>query len=344
MVYINMHGNPYEMGEQHGKKFKHLINKASDELCSFPNLSLSQTKKQIDKYVSNLDTYFPEILEETKGISSASGLKFEEIIKLHLWEELNDYDQGCTTIVFSDSKDGPILGKTSDIEDWQQPYYMLQKVTPEKGYKFIGIGKVGSSKVEIGLNENGLVIGTGSTKPTDQIRENALERMTLVRLALQYCSNTQEAIDFFSQYYFINLGLYIVLLDKEGNAATIEKSRSNQAVCYPNDKGILFATNFYYIPEMAKYMDKNAFYYQNALERFITLSRLCNSVSLEDGVTSMKKILRDHSPVGPICAHFVEKGLGSFFAYIVKPIDLSFLLTDGYPCNNSFKRIKFPSN
>jgi len=91
-------------------------------------------------------------------------------------------------------------------------------------------------------------------------------------------------------------------------------------------------------------MDKNVFYYQNALERFITLSRLCSSLATEDGVTSMKKVLRNHSPVGPICAHFVEKGMCSFFAYIVKPIDLSFLLNDGYPCNNSFEGIEFPSN
>jgi predicted choloylglycine hydrolase len=347
LIEIIMQGDPFELGKAHGTSLSREIHQAYAEFCSFPTEFASQVTERTNRYIQRLEKVFPEILQEAEGIAEGSGLKTEQVIQLGLWEEFkNDFQpsaspSACTTIAFAETPDGPIMGKTSDIEDFQRPYYMIQHINPTKGHKLVSIGKVGSSKTEIGMNDKGLVIGTGSAKPLDQMGSNGIERMTLVRLALQYCSDVQETIEFLEGYELVSLGLYFVIMDAKGNARIIEKGRTNQAVRSPDEKGILYATNFYYTVEMAPYMDTSAAYYQNALERFITLGRLCRTHKPELGVSSMTAILKDHSPYGPICAHFPEIGLCSFFGYIVRPRERSFMITKGYPCETEFSKIAF---
>lgn len=341
MLKVIMAGSGYDMGRAHGRACKDQIITAHKELCRFDGLSMAMHRRCIDVYVERLEAAFPDLVEEMRGIAEETDLELNQVIELTLWEELKSYsgDSGapgaCTSIAFTRTPDGLIIGKTTDIETFQRPYYILQSIQPGKGYRLLSVGKVGSTKTEIGINEKGLCVATGSVLPLDK-GHPSIERMTLVRAVLQYCSDIDEAIAMLSSHNFIRLGLYLLLVDRTGKACVIEKSISHQGIRLPDRRGAIFATNFYLLPNMAVFMDKSAFYYQNALERYINLTALVESGLPEQGVKGMMNLLRNHNPTGPICAHFEELGMCSYYAYVALPEERRLLLSDGHPCQSEF--------
>ncbi len=337
-----MTGSPLDMGRTHGHTCKDKINEAYAKFCHFEKLPKDLSKKLVSLFLTNIESEFPDFIIEMKGIAAGANLKLEQIAELTLWEELKAFSHevnsfgACTSIAFLQNSVGPIVGKTTDIEIFQRPYYVLQLITPDDGYKLISLGKVGSTKTEVGLNEKGLCVATGSTLPLDREMDFGIERMTLARAALQYCSNVNEALILISKYNLIRLGLYFLLVDREGRACVVEKSASHQDVRFPNQRKTIFATNFYLTPKMSPLMDKSAFYYQNALERYINLTVLSETNLIDEELEGMQKLLSNHNPLGPICAHFEEIGMCSYYASIMIPKENRFLITDGYPCESEY--------
>ncbi|MEN3188446.1 MAG: C45 family peptidase [Atribacterota bacterium] len=341
---ITMEGRPEEIGMAHGTQFKEQIHRAYQELCQFGDiLSAKRKVVLVKRYLDHVSATFPDLLEEMQGIALGAEMSLESIGELTLWEELkalamdpqDGVPHGCTSVCFLNTPDGTVVGKTTDIEDFQRPYYVLQHLVPQNGYRLIGLGKIGSTKIEVGLNEKGLCIATGSLAPLEQ-DVDGIERMTLVRLALERCSNVDEAITFISRHHLIRLGLYFLLADPI-KACVIEKSTIHQGFRFPSHQGTLFATNFYLTPHMAPLMNRNAFYYQNALERYANLSILVETGLPAQGLSGMKTLLRNHSALGPVCAHFNDLGMCSFYACIILPQTLRFLLADGFPCQTEFQ-------
>ncbi|GEM_PF-998482 len=346
MLSVLMKGSGFERGRAQVQACKEQIKKAYAELCKPIKLSPEEKRLHIGNFLKKLEEGYPELIDEMRGMAAEAGLEgLDQIAELTLWEELKAYssqqlvNNACTSIAFTRTMDGPLIGKTTDIEDFQRPYYILQFIEPEEGYSLLSMGKVGSIKTEVGLNEKGLSIATGSVLPLDG-GEPGIERMTLARIVLQTCSDVDEAIALISQYNLIRLGLYFLLVDRSGKACVVEKSISHQGIRFPDEKGIIFATNFYMVPSMARYIDKSAFYYQNALERYINLFNLKESSLPQEGLRGMKKILQNHSPIGPICAHFKDLGMCSFYAFLIVPAERKLMITDGYPCQEEFKEFK----
>jgi len=337
-----MAGSPLDMGKAHGHTFRYQINEAYAEFCHFEKLPEDLPKKWISLFLRRLECEFPDFVSEMRGIATETNLNIEQIAELTLWEELKAASHeinsfgACTSVAFLQTSIGSVVGKTTDIESFQRPYYVLQSITPDNGYRLLSLGKVGSTKAEVGLNEKGLCIATGSTLPLDRRIDFGIERMTLARAALQYCSNVDEALSLISKYNLIRLGLYFLLVDREGKACVVEKSVSHQNVRFPNQRKTIFATNFYLTPKMSPFMDKSAFYYQNALERYINLTVLLETNLINEELEGMQKLLSNHNPLGPICAHFEEIGMCSYYASIMIPNENRFLITDGYPCESEY--------
>ena len=348
MLSVMMKGSGYERGKAHGQALKTQIHKAYQELCAPIDLPPAQKTRHINDFLEKLHKSFPDMVREIEGIATGSDLAVNQIGELVLWEELKaiasqvSKESSCTAIAFTHTPDGPVVGKTSDIEHFQQPYYVLEYIEPDTGYPLLSMGKVGSTKTEIGINQEGLCVATGSLLPCDD-GEAGIERMTLARIVLQVASNVDEAIALISCFNLIRLGLYFLLVDASGKACVVEKGIAHQGFRFPDHNGVIFATNFYMAPVMRKYIDRSAFYYQNALERYVTLLNIASSSLPQEGLKGMQKVLRDHSFTGPICAHFEQLGLCSLFAYIVLPEERKMMIADGYPCQVTFQEFGFQS-
>lgn len=336
MLRAKFDGTSYNIGYKHGKLFKKEVYDSILTHCSF-KISKEKINKICMEAKEKLEGLFPEAVDELKGIADGSENDFLDILKLNYWEEINtitgqEQTALCTSVGFKNTLVGPIMGKTADIEIEQRNEYMLQWIYPDRGNKILQLGKVGTMKSEVGLNGKGLCIGTSSTMPTD-VSGSQIERMTLVRLALQYCNDVDEAIEFFTKYKFYLLGLNILLMDTSGKAAVIEKGIANARERRTNENYI-FATNFFVCEDMKPYYDETVWYYKNALARYHTLETILKEDKSEYDVSFMKKILRNHNEGGEICNH--NENLDTYYASIIIPSKLTMQVCDGRPCETEF--------
>lgn len=330
-------GTPMEIGIAHGAQFAQDIKSSYQIHCQ--KFEGSPTAKQFcaDMY-DRLHQQLPLAEEELLGIAQGSGLPFESILRLNYWEELEallhgSYAPACSSIAFKASDRGPLLGKTTDIEFEQRSDYVLQHICPCDGYSIVQLGKLGTVKSEIGMNSAGLCIGTSSSMPDDLDQEPGVERMSLVRYALQYCANIKEAVEYFSRFHFYRLGLNIVLLEKSGQCAVLEKSIGYQELRSSNTN-YLYATNFYAHPNMNRVYDHNVWYFDNAFFRYANLQKIVDYQEVPNTFDSILSILSNHSPEGAICDH---SNYGTLYASVLVPAERKLYVCDGHPCEADFR-------
>lgn len=334
-------GCPSELGEAHGRKFAAQIAQSYQTHCSKfekdPCLS-----GLIQDMQERLHQTLPEAEEELLSIARGSGLLPQQIIALNYWEELavlldSRTAASCSSIALKSSDHGPLLGKTTDIEPEQFSDYILQRVYPQRGYALVQMAKVGTLKAEIGMNSAGLCIGTSSSMPTDTAQEPGIERMTLVRYALQYCTTVEQVVQFFEKFHFYRLGLNIVILEKNGNSAVLEKSIGRQRL-RTSENNYLYATNFYAHPEMNAVYDHQVWYFENAFYRHVNLQKEVDYIGISDTLNSVKSLLSGHTEVGSVCDH---TDYGTLYASIWVPKKKKFYICTGHPCQSSFKEMSF---
>lgn len=336
MQYFQATGTSYQIGVAHGKNFRSEIQRAFVTHCAF-HLSDHDLNNICIDIESKLQQYLPAAYEELRGISDGSGLSFRQVILLNHWEEIaqlagEDKQSGCTSIIFRDTEDGPILGKTTDIESFQVPDYFLFNIAPEQGYRMLLLGKIGTLKCEAGMNETGLCIGSNSSIEKNNT-VGKLERMTLLRYLLQTCDNIASAVAYLKQYPFYRLGLNVSIFDQSGRAVVAECGNTKMAVREITGS-VGYATNHYLTPEMAAEYDYGIWYYQNSMDRFSFLQSQFADRTVVSSVDTMKALIKAHPQVGSICNH--TDCCQTKFATIWMPARSSVWVCDGSPCKNDF--------
>ena len=329
-------GNAYDMGFTHGKTFREAIQHSYKEHCNF-DASREWLENLIDDIVEKLELHLPDAVEELKGIADGAKMSFREIVLLNNWEDIyairNERKESqCTSICFKSTPDGIILGKTTDIEEFQRDDYFMLDVIPEKGNKSLILGKIGTLKCEAGMNEKGLVVGSSSALCVDNSLGD-VERMTVLRYVLQYCDNVEQAIDFLSKIKFYRLGLNIIVLDKSGKVLVAEAANIGMVV-RETDTDCIYATNTYVTEKMSAAYDYNVWYYENAKARYENLDRMLKDDRFERSIAGMEQVLRNEDGAGAICNH--TPNCETFYATIWSPQTGKVWICDGRPCETEF--------
>lgn len=114
------------------------------------------------------------------------------------------------------------MGKNFDFPGYA--FQSLFQVVPDKGHSFIHLGCAGSVSSYGGINEKGLTMGHAVVFLKEQKDRFGLPIAFVRRLALQYTSSTEEAIDYVASIKTQIVGDNIIFLDKKGVSKTIEKA------------------------------------------------------------------------------------------------------------------------
>ena len=336
MEYFQASGSYHQLGFMHGQHYREQIQKAFYAHCDF-----NMTQPELEMICFDLDKkmkrFVPFAAEELRAIAEGSGLLYEQILQLNNWEDIvqlrgESKASCCTSIFFRNTPDGPILGKTTDIEPFQVADYFLFEIRPEEGFHSIILGKIGTLKCEAGMNEKGLCVGSNSS-----IEKNTsvgdVERMTLLRYTLQLCDSVDTAIAFLQKHRFYRLGLNITLMDLRGRAAVAECGNTAMSVReITQDVG--FATNHYLTPEMEAKYDFDIWYYKNSIDRFGFLKEQLVDTSAKRTIEDMKRLIKAHPKSGGICNH--TNCCETMYATIWLPKQKTVLVCDGRPCENDY--------
>ncbi len=197
MPEIILQGSPYQRGLKHGETFAKEIRRAYDTICK-PIKEKWNCKKEgtLYKLFKNLQSTFPDLIEEIEGISRGSKMNFEDILLLNFYHGLGVIKLQCTNLAFVNGEQGAIHGKTGDAEDCSSPFYLLEVVNPDKDPSFINFCYVGTVWTEAGVNSIGLSCGQSSSSTISGQDGRGIPCLVMPRPLLQKCSTVEEGIEF----------------------------------------------------------------------------------------------------------------------------------------------------
>ncbi len=343
LLVLELKGTPYAIGIQHGKQITELV-RSFFSLCfrSVREISEDQRLNTLHNVEKGLQVYYPEALEEMRGVAEASGLSYEDVLLMNFTSEVRTRStQGCTAFsaVSQATRTGdPITGKTRDMAS--QIYYPFQVAmnisTLGKMQVFLAEAFSGMTVTGCGMNEHGLSLNLNIIITiTDSDDTVGVQRAFLARKVLEECSNVEEAIKMFSKIDLAYQGANFMVSDAKGSSAVIEKSHCHQAVIFP-DNGILAMANHFETKKMKRY---EAFIAKTSPVRLKRMREMLTENFGRINLSASKRFLQDHKEGNEfsICRHILD-GVNTVSAYILEPRTRIVSVADGHPCWQRFQK------
>ena len=171
---LTVSGTPYERGLAHGRAKKEEIASYINHFYTLveKNRTPGEALQHVRKYIPYVEDYSPTLQEEIKGIAEGAECKYEEIIMLHLHEEIGDFSPHCTSfaVTANGSKDNQVYtGQTWDI-----PVDLCRDAHP-----FIMRSIIEEQEAILSFNYAGVVAGAGLNSHGISLNWNTLPRLKL---------------------------------------------------------------------------------------------------------------------------------------------------------------------
>lgn len=154
MYHSRFKGSHYEAGYKWGKSV--LKNKGKITDCH--TFKITKERKEFAKEcISVYKKYFPEILDEIKGIAEGQNISYEDLYTFLFSMYCFEFENKCTC--FAVKKDDEIIfGRNSDFLTEIEKLYDSCYYKLEDSYFFIG-NTTAFAEMEDGVNEYGLAAG-----------------------------------------------------------------------------------------------------------------------------------------------------------------------------------------
>jgi len=231
-------GSHYEAGFKWGR----MLLKYGKKLDFSPTFNLTEEKYEFATQCSGkYRKYFPEILDEIKGIADGNEIPVEILHAILFCMYCFEFDNKCTCFAFSTDKE-IIFGRNSDF------LVSLEKLYMNCIYDLIGSNSFNANttayiQMEDGVNEHGLAVGLTFVYP--KIRKPGLNAGMLLRYMLEKGKTTKEVIVAFHGLPIASAQT-ITIADKIGDIAVVECNPENIVVIRPEqgEQFVATANNF----------------------------------------------------------------------------------------------------
>jgi predicted choloylglycine hydrolase len=249
-------GNFLEIGKQQGKIYrKNGMRLKNAEM----NSKLFKNQLRIYK------RYYPELLEEFKGISESGKFDEERLIYEFITKQgfrfIKKFDlQKACTIFGVRSKKGVFVGRNYDWCPVTEKIFEVYKVlNPERNsflaFTDMGISDAADVKLKClfydpddAINDKGLFIGL--TFAYNDKWSYGLSSTHMIKLIAETCTTVEDALNMFKKVPLCCPKNFFVA-DKNGGMAVIEHTSKRFKVLYP-ENDVLIQTNHYVDSELSK--------------------------------------------------------------------------------------------
>lgn len=210
-----------------------------------------ERKKFAKECLPIYERYYPEILEEIKGLANGQNSSYEDFYTFLLSMYCFEFNNHCTCIAFKD-KDNILFGRNSDFLVSLEKLYMNCLYNLDNAYAFNG-NTTAFIEMEDGINEYGLVVGLTFIYPT--IIKPGFNAGMLVRYLLEKCKTTDEAISLLKSIPIASQQT-LTIADRTGNIVVVECNCEEIEIIKPNKDGnFVTAANEFNSPKMKKFND-----------------------------------------------------------------------------------------
>lgn len=257
-------GNYFEVGKQLGKIYKK--NGMNLKAIKVDQILLDNQKKIYKKY-------FPEILEELKGMNEILKIDEDKLFFFFLAGELDwfrkSYAAKACTIFGVRNKAGLFVGRNYDWLKSTENFFKIYKVVTPKKNKYISITDMGvySRKSDPGfllyneddaINDKGLFIGLDFALMYNW--NYGLRPAHMIKLIAENCKNIDEALEIFKKVPLCYPKFFFIA-DQSGKMVVVEHDSKKAIIRKPIDD-VLILTN-HFVDEELKKEDKIFVRYPN---------------------------------------------------------------------------------
>ena len=227
----------YEAGFNWGK----LLYKNGKIISNNHTFRITEERKRFAKKCLPIyEKYYPEILEEIKGLAKGQHSSYEDFYTFLLSMYCFEFDNHCTCIAVKDNNN-ILFGRNSDFLVSLEKLYMNCLYNLDNAYAFNG-NTTAFIEMEDGINEYGLAVGLTFIYPT--IIKAGFNAGMIVRYLLEKCKTTDEALSFL-QSIPIASQQTLTIADRTGNIVAVEYNCEEIEIIRPNKDGNFIDSNIY---------------------------------------------------------------------------------------------------
>lgn len=280
------------------------------------------------------EKYYPEALEEIKGIADGQQSSYEDLCTFLLSMYCFEFSNHCTCFAFRD-QEHIVFGRNSDFLMELEKLYMNCLYQLDSGYSFQG-NTTAFVQMEDGVNEYGLAVGLTFVYP--KVRKAGFNAGLLVRYLLEKCRTTEEAVAFLHEVPIASQQI-ITIADALGNMAVVECNPYVTEVILPK-KGEEFVVtaNDYNSEKMTPYKNCEEIDDWNSAERYKVAYQALKMQENQFSLKCAKDILS--GKYGFMCQYDRKTGADTVWSVIYDIKGQKIYRVEGNPSRKGFKEDK----
>lgn len=336
--FLSVSGSHFECGKQIGSHFKSLIEHYLALCRSDPpeNLSWSACLAHSQSFLEPTQKYFPEIIDEIKGVAEGSETDFTELFTSCIEELYSKHFhlKDCTDIIMlPPASNHTLVAHNNDLPP--NIYDVLTSVEWNfaDGSRMFTVGLAGFL-VSVGVNDSGLVLSGNELTPTDT--RVGIPRGLIARAILS-AKNIDDAVKI--AIHPARASSYNNILTVKGQTIDVEASATEYDFLFPKN-GLLTHSNHYCSPKLLPFEGKPN--YESSLKRLESASAVAGHADKVVDLKTIESFLQSHGPDGlksdnTVCRHGERSA--TIFGFAVDLDDRVAELSSGHPCENPFKTV-----
>jgi hypothetical protein len=332
MYFISLTGDRYQIGFQHGRKLRALIHYAVRKRCRFYKDRGQPSAASLQRRASAIESSFPELLAEMRGIADGSRVPLNGILLYNL----APIPDGCSNVAFL-SNEKPMLGHVND--DTEGLPDVAFHINPTQGLELLQIGTAGSVGIAAAMNSGGLAMSHSCARSGRAKNRDAYLNLPLLRrLLIERNSDCREAREFLSDYSFASGADNIICADSIGSAFVAEKLPTMVEFREPVGKGI-YCTGRALTATIRSAVQQDA-YEEGAPEiaQLVAREKLFTDTLEEPEQALSLRLMRQllqNSDEGIEVSNEL-----STWAAVLVPSDFEMWIADRFPCHSKFTRLR----
>ena len=332
------HGRFKKSHYEAGYNWGNLLYKNGKNIDQTPTFKITEERKAFaGECLPIYEKYYPEVLEEIKGLADGQKGRYEDFYTFLLSMYCFEFNNHCTCFAFKD-KDNLIFVRNSDFLVALEKLYMNCLYKLNRGYGFNG-NTTAFIEMEDGINEHGLAVGLTFIYP--KIIKAGFNSGMLVRYLLEKCKTTSEVIESLNMIPIASQQTLSVI-DNAGNFAVIECNCSHIEIIKPAGHNcFIVATNSFVSQKMAEY-NNHAIDNWHSDERYSVAYNVLKENRNHFSVGLARDILSGKH--GFMCQYKRNKGADTVWSVIYDIKNKKIFRAEGNPSRKKFvedTRMKF---
>lgn len=322
--YIEISGTHRKIGQAIGEMLRGEIQKALNmHFKRFHALEKKLHPKAAGTLTHTVQKYFPDFVEEVKGIAEGANQPLEQLLFFSFEEELSPSEH-CTTLAIKAKK--TIYFAHNEDYDLGLPLYII-KAKPKGKPEFISVGQAGQFPGLIGFNDRGFVFAGNSIATKTNFK--GLPKTYCLRSFLE-CEKISDAVAVIEQKERAIGNNSILVSAKEGRIVSLEWSPEEFNV--EETVGGIAHANHFLTEKMSSHQSKKTS--KSSLNRYLHVQE--NVLKMNNpSLSNIKKIMRTHlNSKYSICQH---KGDVTLASVIIDTAEKKMMVSSGNPCKQPYK-------